>query len=63
MAPLAPMVGISEPGIGDAVRQRRQNTADQVEDDEATMPHGVFDIVSEQSGILHIAEHVQPTPM
>jgi hypothetical protein len=56
-------VGISEPGIGDAVRQRRQNTADQVEDDEATMPHGVFDIVSEQSGILHIAEHVQPTPM
>ena len=58
MAPLAPIVGWRS---GDeALRQRRDGAAHQVEDEVAPVPEPVFDVVAEDPQVEHVAEEVQP---
>ena len=60
MAPLAPTIGTVELRVRNGLRQRRRDSAYDVEQGEATVPHGVLDVVAEDPEIEHVADQVHP---
>ena len=63
MAALAPIKGAPELGRHQRVRQRTDNSAEQIEDQEFHVPHGVLDIVAEDPEEQHVAEEMQKVAM
>ncbi len=61
MAPLAPTVGTVETGIRGDMGQRRDQAADEIEGEEAPVPHGVFHVVPEHPEVEHVGDQVHPS--
>jgi hypothetical protein len=60
MAPLAPTAGMSLNRLNPMCAPPRQQPAQQVEHEEAQVPHGVFDVVPEDPQEQHVPKEVLP---